>query len=118
MNTLAFDIDSGRLQVLTMVMIVSHDRYTVSIGYMRALLDLGLLNKAKYMAGISGGSWASSIYTYARIPHKSKTDMSDDEILLGEIIPPENITKAGLSVMDSRCARGAPNKDLTTVTTN
>ena len=31
--------------------------------YLRALSDLGLLKDTRYMTGISGGSWASGVYT-------------------------------------------------------
>ena len=74
--------------------------YIASLGYMRALSDMGLMDNVRYITGISGGSWASSVYTYSQ--HAS------DEEFLGDIVPPENITRAGLKSMPAECARKAP----------
>jgi hypothetical protein len=40
--------------------------YTVSLAYLAALRELGLLEQLRYMTGISGGSWAVSVFAYAR----------------------------------------------------
>ena len=40
--------------------------YTLSLAYLAVLRELGLLDKLRYMTGISGGSWAVSVYAYAR----------------------------------------------------
>ena len=39
--------------------------FTVSLSYMAALRELGLMDKFRYMTGISGGSWATTVYAYA-----------------------------------------------------
>ena len=46
------------------------------MGYLRAL-HVGLF-EATYIAGMSGGSWASSVYSYAQLN-------ISDEVLLGDI---------------------------------
>ena len=74
---------------------------------MAALVEMGLEGKARYIAGISGGSWATSVINYA--------DPSvDDATLLGAILPPENINLTVIGHMDPKCARSAPNNDLIT----
>jgi hypothetical protein len=40
--------------------------YAVSLSYIAALRELGLMDKLRYMTGISGGSWATTVYAYAR----------------------------------------------------
>lgn len=40
--------------------------YTASVSYMAALRELGVMDKFRYMTGISGGSWATTAYAYAR----------------------------------------------------
>jgi hypothetical protein len=37
-------------------------------GYIRALHQLGLLNKMKYMSCSSGGSWAGTVFNYSDVP--------------------------------------------------
>jgi hypothetical protein len=74
--------------------------YTASLGYLRALTDMGLMKNVRYITGISGGSWASAVYTYSQ--------HADDAEFLGDIVPPENITEAGLKNMSPNCARKAP----------
>ena len=63
------------------------------MGYLRALTDLGLMNYVRYVGGISGGSWASGMYTYAQLgaPGVAATD----EELLGKIVMPEDISLDG-----------------------
>lgn len=38
--------------------------YIATLGYLRGLLDLGLLDTTRYMFGISGGSWAVLLFSY------------------------------------------------------
>jgi hypothetical protein len=74
--------------------------YICSLGILRALTDLGLMDSVQYITGISGGSWASSVYTYSQTV--------DDKAFLGDIVPPANISKTQLAVMPDVCARKAP----------
>ena len=74
--------------------------YTASLGYMRALSDMGLMDNVRYITGVSGGSWASAVYTYSQ--------HANDEEFLGDIVLPENITEDGLKQMSANCARKAP----------
>jgi predicted acylesterase/phospholipase RssA len=38
--------------------------FVASLGYLRALIDLGLMSTVRYLSGISGGSWAASAFTF------------------------------------------------------
>lgn len=40
--------------------------YTVSLSYLAALRTLGLMDKFRYITGISGGAWATTSYAYSR----------------------------------------------------
>ena len=50
---------------------------SASLGQMRGLQQLGILKNARYILCVSGGSWASAVYTYY------KSGASDDRELLG-----------------------------------
>ncbi|MGR3294285.1 MAG: hypothetical protein ACUZ9M_09755 [Candidatus Scalindua sp.] len=50
---------------------------SASMGQMRGLEQLGILRYARYISCVSGGSWASAVYTYY------KSGASDDRELLG-----------------------------------
>ncbi|MBT6229788.1 MAG: hypothetical protein HOI47_24365 [Candidatus Scalindua sp.] len=50
---------------------------SASMGQMRGLQQLGILKNARYISCVSGGSWASAVYTYY------KSEASDDRELLG-----------------------------------
>ena len=77
-----------------------------AFGQMRALHDLGLMNQARYISGISGGNWATHIFSWYQ-PGAPGVAANDAQ-LLGPIIAPENITSlASLQVMDPKCARSA-----------
>lgn len=83
--------------------------YTLSLGYLRALLDLNLLNRTRYISSVSGGSWANAAYSYYQ---SEKVGLSEADFL-GEIVPPENLTRAQLKVLDPRCGRASPvNRNL------
>ncbi len=60
--------------------------YIASLGYLAALHQLGLMPKVRYISGISGGSWATLMYSYAQ-------NSSSDDVLLGPIVPPELIVE-------------------------
>jgi hypothetical protein len=36
----------------------------VSLGYLLGLHELGLLKTTRYIAGVSGGAWATAAYSY------------------------------------------------------
>jgi hypothetical protein len=58
---------------------------TCAWGQMLGLSTLNLIEKARYISSVSGGTWASSIYTY--LPK----NISDNE-LLGTYYPPEYLS--------------------------
>ena len=64
-----------------------------ALGQMKGLQKLGLWNDIGYISAVSGGSWASTIFTYYNAGAKN------DDQLLGTIIPPENITLKDLDFM-------------------
>jgi hypothetical protein len=78
------------------------------MGYLAALTELGLMKNVRYITGISGGSWASSAYTFA------PASVSDEEYL-GSVTQPENITMAGLDIMSPKCARKSATLNFTAV---
>jgi Patatin-like phospholipase len=55
-----------------------------SMGALRALRQLGLLDRVAYLSTVSGGGWAGSLYMYA--PH------SDDD-LLGPVLPDADVSQ-------------------------
>lgn len=64
-----------------------------AIGQMKGLQELGLWEEVGYISSVSGGSWASTIFTYYSDGAKN------DEELLGRIIPPHKITLDSLNHM-------------------
>lgn len=82
--------------------------YLAALGHLAGLRDLDLLKNVRYIGGISGGAWATMSYVYAQ-------HTTDDQILLGDIIPPEEITVDRLNQMDPRCLRYNTYKNLTLV---
>lgn len=64
-----------------------------AIGQMKGLKELGLWEDIGYISAVSGGSWASTIFTYY-----NKGAVNDDA-LLGAIIPPHEITLDTLNYM-------------------
>lgn len=62
-----------------------------AIGYLRGLLELGLLDRLRYTSAVSGGSWASIPFTYWQ------RGTSDDCDLLGPILAPAALDKATLT---------------------
>ena len=77
--------------------------YTAALGQLAALHQLGLLEELRYITGISGGSWATAVYSYAQLGADGVAP--DDNVLLGPLSPPENLTNATLAMLDERCAR-------------
>jgi len=60
-----------------------------SLGVLRALHKLNVLQKAKYLTSVSGSSWLNVIYSYQNI--------NTNEEFLGEYIPPTELTYSKLS---------------------
>ncbi len=56
----------------------------LSMGQLRGLQTLGLMDKIRYIASASGGTWSSSIFTYQK-------QFSDADMLGSGVIEPENI---------------------------
>lgn len=82
--------------------------FSASVGYLAALTQLGVMDKVRYIGGISGGSWATTVYTYAQ-------NVSDDNVLLGPIVEPENINYDDLQVIDDGCVRSLTKEPVTLV---
>ena len=59
------------------------------LGQLRGLNELNLLKNVRYISCVSGGSWASVPFTYLN-------DNWTDEMFLGQIIPPEDLTVEAL----------------------
>ena len=73
-------------------------------GALSALHQLGLLERdVRYISGISGGSWATATFTYAQLGAPSVAP--SDDVLLGTVLEPENISMESLNVMDDSCLR-------------
>jgi len=58
---------------------------SLTIGYLRALHHLNLIQDVKYISGVSGGSWAITPYTY-------HIDSISDNTFLDDYIEPENLS--------------------------
>lgn len=89
--------------------------FVASLGQMRGLYALGLLDDIGAISAISGGAWFSTIFDYA------PTGISD-ATLLGPILNPTEITLQNLAEIDPQCI-AAPlvqltSNNLTTVKTN
>lgn len=69
-------------------------------GYYRGLTELGLMDNVRVITSVSGGTWASFIYTYYC------AGASNDVELLGPSTAPQDITMKGLRRDLPRCAMG------------
>jgi len=78
--------------------------YLASLGYLRGLLDLGLLEKTSYVSSVSGGTWANAAFTYFQ---ENSTGISLAEFL-GELREPSQLTMKVLDQIDHRSARASP----------
>lgn len=70
---------------------------TAAMGQLRGLTKLKLIKNVGYISCVSGGSWASTAYTYYR------TEAADDAEFLGPITEPKDITMDGLGVISKSC---------------
>jgi len=70
--------------------------YAMGHGVWRALNILNLTQNVKYLSGVSGGSWTSTVFTY--YARGADGVAADDVELLGGFIPPSELTPAVLAV--------------------
>lgn len=77
--------------------------YTLSIGTLAAFHELDFIGNVKYIAGSSGGSWGTAVYSYYQ------NNSVDDSTMLGPVVFPVDITLNGLGEMDEYCVRGLTN---------
>eukprot|EP00940_MAST-03C_sp_MAST-3C-sp2_P000347 g347.t1 len=57
--------------------------FVTAMGQLKGLRDIGVLERVRYITGISGGGWATMSYAY----HTTPTDA-----FLSDIVAPENLT--------------------------
>jgi predicted acylesterase/phospholipase RssA len=72
--------------------------YLASIGYLAGLTKLDLMRNVRYIGGVSGGAWATVVYSYVQ--------GIKDNVFLGNVVFPEHLTDANLKSMHPKCARG------------
>lgn len=70
--------------------------FSASLGQMRGLEALGVLDSIGAISCVSGGSWFSTLFSYA------PTEI-DDATLLGPILAPGEITRENLAQLDPQC---------------
>jgi len=75
--------------------------YIGSIGLLRAMLEMGALQRFRYLTGVSGGSWAVTSFSF------HGKNVSDTEFLCN-LTTPAALTMQNLQAIDPKCARGAP----------
>ncbi|CAM9277883.1 unnamed protein product, partial [Ectocarpus fasciculatus] len=76
--------------------------FTASIGYLAGIHELGLIDNVKYMVGVSGGSWATMVYSYYQ------DESVSDSVMLGPVVAPEDIVRDDLQEMAPGCVRAYP----------
>jgi len=55
-------------------------------GFIKALIDLGVMENVSYISGVSGGTWGTAAYCYAQ-------SQAAKEAYYGGVLPPNEITK-------------------------
>ena len=70
------------------------------------IVKLDLIKNIRYIGGISGGSWAAAVFTYAQ------NRSLDDLHFLGDVVFPNDMTIQSLKSMESDCARSFVNRDM------
>lgn len=75
---------------------------TLSLGFLRALHNLGILKKARYIAGTSGATWTLSALSFGKYP-------SLDEFL-GTYVPPHEFSLSDLKDNDEMTLVGQDSK--------
>lgn len=69
--------------------------FSASLGYLRALSEIGVIDQIRYFVGISGGSWAITSYLF-------RQHAVGDDIFLGRPSKPDKLTLESLGTMDSQ----------------
>mmetsp|Transcript_14616 Transcript_14616/g.49504 ORF Transcript_14616/g.49504 Transcript_14616/m.49504 type:complete len:565 (+) Transcript_14616:92-1786(+) len=82
--------------------------YVCTLGYLAGLQDVGLLDSARYIGGISGGSWGTSVFSF-----QQRT--SDVDTFLGPVMQPADMSLESLEEVDEDCGRGWITEDLATI---
>lgn len=82
--------------------------YVAALGYLRGLTELDVMKNIRYIDGISGGSWAATVYTWSQLG-------VPDSTLLGAHIPPASLTRKLLKEMDPKCAIGFASKNFSVI---
>ena len=77
--------------------------YIATIGYLSGLHELNLISNIKYIAGSSGGSWATVVYSYYQ------NTQINDTVMLGRVVLPEEIIFENLKVIEEGCVRSYVN---------
>jgi len=54
-------------------------------GFIKALVDMGVMENVSYISGVSGGTWGTAAYCYAQSPDAQKA-------YYGGVLPPSEIT--------------------------
>lgn len=78
--------------------------YVYTLGSLRALLDLGSLQETRYITGVSGGAWATAVFTYYN-PTSGPTVPRNDSDLLGAYIQPSELDESALRHLPAHAAR-------------
>lgn len=68
-----------------------------TMGQLRGLASSGLLDHVDYISCVSGGSWASTVFTYYA------SGPSSDAELLGPVTKPQDLSPAGLNELAPTC---------------
>ena len=87
--------------------------YTATLGYLRGLLDLELLQQTRYITGVSGGAWASAVFSYYR-PEAGPHVAQNDSMLLGAHVAPGDLNAAALGNLPRHSARHCATSGLGT----
>ena len=64
---------------------------SATTGQLRGLRELGLIDKIDYISCVSGGSWASALYTYYKTDPAGQNGPIDDDKFLGPVTAPGDI---------------------------
>ena len=79
--------------------------FVAAAGQVRALSSLGLVDKVKYSASVSGGSWFNTLWQFW------SSGAADEAQLLGPYVPPRALNESFLHDMPSGCCLGAPGQE-------
>ena len=77
--------------------------YTASIGYLAAMHELDIMTQLTHIVGVSGGSWATTVYSFYQ-----DEDITDST-MLGPVIFPADINITSLGIIEMGCVRSFVN---------